>query len=384
MHTLTNIGVDCGIPFIKETIDDIHVCFKCKSVPTVPKQTDCGEIVCRDCVNMCCDNVRCPAFDDTRILRDISWLGMTCLFEEKGCLWIGSVSSFRNHIMNDCDFPERECDVCAENVVCKNMVKHKKNVSCKKKRMNRLNTVSKEIVKVSHAVLDCPLNCGSRIQQWLMTSHVFNDCSNAPLKCPLGNDCRYPCSKREKDEHVLRCIVKQSSQVLNVLNNTFHETITRTCRWRHKRGKTCYSYSFQFLIQNTVPMILRLTCSDSSEFLRVGIVKHFDVNEEKTYKRFLDELEVTVKIVNISKKKTHMYEDILDRSTIELHQYAFPLKRCSSMSSSILFDDPEYILRKNLLRNPKTKTHFSKYNKCTFVMSFTNRPTSNDNFPICM
>ena len=92
-------------------------CAICLSVLDEPLQTSCGHLFCAECIGGISDN--CPACrgnfttsPDGFNARKIGDITVKCPNAGRGCLWMGTLRESEDHLGNNCDYEEVQCEHC--------------------------------------------------------------------------------------------------------------------------------------------------------------------------------------------------------------------------------------------------------------------------------
>ena len=175
----------------------VHLtCARCGQVPSVPKRTGCGKIVCRSCVgynNQCpvCINSSCVAAHNTEYTQQINKLKTKCPIPQ--CKWNGKVAEVPEHLQH-CGDVIVTCQQCGTKVSRKHQSKHEdccplqiRNCFYCRKEGYAKDIIVHEKTECPWRKVECPNECGDlNIFYDKLDVHVEELC---PLRLVLCKRC---------------------------------------------------------------------------------------------------------------------------------------------------------------------------------------------------
>jgi len=179
-----------------------YSCILCSLILRVPVQTSCGHRCCLSCVKEkrgSSGTFICPfdgievteVFPDRFVEREILNLRCKCSFWRAGCLWIGLVREYEEHVSR-CDYINVPCDFCGKDIPRARLQEHLSQCDQRSERCKDCG----ESVKIStlrkHQQTTCPgtkikcSHCGKDIFRGQLVAHLERECNEAPAPCPFA------------------------------------------------------------------------------------------------------------------------------------------------------------------------------------------------------
>ncbi len=323
-------------------------CDVCKTFIDNPIQTGCSKLFCMKCFtkkqSRCCSKMKCGAEFDKRLKRSMGFLQIKCHFHKMNCSWKGNVATYERHIVSDCDFAKQECPLCRRHVVLKKINTHHTN----------------ECIKTSSGYEPCPLNCGAEIQTWTKESHVFNECTNAFLKCPLGENCHDVCLKPYWLRHLLNCVCLYPKEHFDVLEKKVYDRFKIKLKWNKSNDMVTYKGCKDVMFQNKFMMFFIVEHDTNSEHLTIRLENKCNIRHlwYTPLMQTLLKTRVTVTLINVMAKtddRTH-------------YDHRRPLPFDGKNVSNVSFCEPEFMNRFHMTYNSETNTCFTKEWESSFVV----------------
>ena len=213
-----------------EPLEDDFKCPICYEVLQEPHLTTCcgNHHICKGCMeNVKRVNGRCPlcqqkpfdGFIDKRFERQLNDLKAYCIYESKGCKWIGNFGKIEQHLNTgkengECQFVVVECPVsveCKEYFLRKNLKNHVSNV-CKYRQVICIycgfvstyqNITSLHLEKCTKYPLFCPNKCSNQTYPRNQLSTHLASCPEQEVDCTFSEmGCKEKIKRRALQEHL--------------------------------------------------------------------------------------------------------------------------------------------------------------------------------------
>ncbi len=299
----------------------------CKCFAPCPYQTDGGIMFCFFCEHPDGIEINRNAFFDVRLHRKLCQIKIICHFKNDGCKWIGDLICYDHHILFCCMFSKAKCSECCEIVSLINMKEHNETDKCKNYK-NRIES--------------CPLKCGHESENWIMQSHVVEECPESRNTCLWMYECLCERSKEEQDGHSLKCVEKNfeivSKKLFDLRNETFEFDFELLATKTLLRN-------FMFL-QNMLKAMLELNVNRFTMYLEVRLFL-FQTHKNVAIANVLKETKLTVGLTNLSSEA--------DKHGDHKRLLSIAPKGTSRFIS---FEERKFIFLENILKNKKTGTCF--------------------------
>ena len=213
-----------------EPVPEELICPICHEVLYQPKQTPCGHLFCKNCL----DNSRwsgarysqrkyrdsCPTcrtdcdygFQDKHTERKVNNLQITC--NNHPCEWKGSLCQLDGHKSGEwcegCQYEPVSCTLrCGEKVIRKDLEDHKEN-TCSLRRVDckycqwhgKAKEIETHYTKCLNYPLNCPNNCGEiGLPAQNMEDHL-RECPEQKTKCPYSTSgCTAIVKRKNLEDH---------------------------------------------------------------------------------------------------------------------------------------------------------------------------------------
>ena len=189
-----------------DRLEDRYICLVCMNLLTEPVLVECcGRHYCEKCFKngkrrrcpLCGQNT--PYMKDRGIVRDIKLLKVYCPNKEKGCTWVGELSTQVDHIQSHCGYVTVSCPrKCKESLFRKDLEAHKShNCLCRAYRCEHCGNRG-----TYHSITG---ECGQYGPCRRHGDGHYSECPRYPLHCP--NNCSETRTFKRKDipNHRKRC-----------------------------------------------------------------------------------------------------------------------------------------------------------------------------------
>ena len=208
----------------REYLEEL-VCPICHQIVFEPRQTNCGHLYCKKCLDDC-SNDQCPvcrqeykASEDHYNRRRVNGLKVKCKYQRNGCLWVGDLGDFAAHLER-CKTTCPYCNVELRSTLLSVHVSErcpKRPIVCPYCNVrlsydsNRENRLRWHYLRCQSFTHKCPNKCGGVYSFQALGQHIAKDCTEVVTICKYS---AYGCSatlKRKdlsdhldsrKDEHM--------------------------------------------------------------------------------------------------------------------------------------------------------------------------------------
>ncbi len=191
-----------------DPLEEQIFCSACSEILQEPYQvTCCGENLCMKCLGRIkserdnCPNCSAVSYFGTRndqLYEKIRRLRVHCLYEDRGCDWIGNIEELKLQHLNlegdqeACQFVKIKCPYCHELVNFETINRHRVDIClqrpfacqyCLTYQSTFADIMSNHRYVCSYWALQCANDCGELIMQMDMNNHIRNDCPLTVLDC---------------------------------------------------------------------------------------------------------------------------------------------------------------------------------------------------------
>lgn len=201
------------------------VCPICHQIVFEPRQTNCGHLYCRKCLDECLDDL-CPVCrqqyktsEDHYNRRRVNGLKVKCKYQRNGCKWFGDLGDFAIHLER-CKVTCPHCKVELRSTMLSVHVSErcpKRPIVCAFCKMrlsydsNRENRLRWHYLYCQFVTHKCPNKCGGAYSLQDLGQHIAKDCPEVVTICKFSP---YGCSVQlqrkdlsthldsRKDEHM--------------------------------------------------------------------------------------------------------------------------------------------------------------------------------------
>ncbi len=326
LRRIENIENPKALHYLDQTTKIHHERHLCNCSSTFPHQTNSGRIFCIFCEDMDDAEINRNAFFDKRLHRKLRKIQIKCHLNGDGCEWIGFLFSYEQHIVFDCKFAKAKCSECFKVVHLTNMNEHKTRSEC----LNHKNVFG-----------SCPLKCGHVCENWMMQSHVVEECPESRNSRSWRYECS--CRRSEDGEHSRKCVEKNFEIVSTKINKSTRDSFE--LYFEHIEVGTVYR-SKDVRLQNILTARVELTFNHNTQYLEVNVII-INNHKKEMFQKTLKETEIIVGLTNIDSRadKCADYKRVMSINATDMSCFTY-------------FHEPKFIFLENILKNDKTGTCF--------------------------
>lgn len=185
------------------------ICPICHQIVFEPRQTNCGHLYCRKCLDDC-SKAQCPvcrqeykANEDHYNRRRVNGLKVKCKYQANGCTWVGDLGDFAVHLER-CKVTCPHCSVEVRSALLSAHV----SMRCPKRPIvcsfcnahlsynaNRENRLRQHYLRCPSFTHKCPNKCGGAYSLRVLEQHIAKDCPEVVSLCTYS---AYGCSVKVK------------------------------------------------------------------------------------------------------------------------------------------------------------------------------------------
>lgn len=208
----------------REYLEEL-VCPICHQIVFEPRQTNCGHLYCKKCLDEC-SNDQCPvcrqvykASEDHYNRRRVNGLKAKCKYQRNGCSWVGDLGDLAVHLER-CKVTCPHCSVELRSALLSVHVSErcpKRPIVCPSCSAKLTHNPDRETRLRQHYLHcqsfkhKCPNRCGGAYSFQAIGKHIAMDCTEAVTACKYS---AYGCSAKlkrkdlpghldsKKDEHM--------------------------------------------------------------------------------------------------------------------------------------------------------------------------------------
>ncbi|RDD40711.1 TNF receptor-associated factor 4 [Trichoplax sp. H2] len=168
-------------PYFVNKLKKVYICPVCNEVMTEPFLfSSCDHSSCKSCLQQLLrDRQPCPVDGiniveeecevDTELQQRIAKLQVQCANRNIGCVWQGTYNQFQRHLSDECKFQSIQCPHnCGERINDCSLDDHVQN-------------------HCQYRIIRCQF-CENRIEARNMESH-WDQCDEFPVQCPIDHEC---------------------------------------------------------------------------------------------------------------------------------------------------------------------------------------------------
>ena len=189
-----------------------YKCPLCKGIFFHPVMDECSHIFCEECFEKAFNASKCCPVTKLELkTKPVKVLVMSDIIDKEslfcgnrgnGCTWQGLAKNLEDHLKNKCPKEYIPCpnQGCNTKMYREAFEAHEKEcgyrtVQCEyckiKLPFNKLKEHQENCPKFK---IECPQNCGEKVERQSVTEHIDKDCKNTLLKCPFDD---YGCQHGE-------------------------------------------------------------------------------------------------------------------------------------------------------------------------------------------
>lgn len=267
----------------------------------------CGEHYCQSCITpfiqekQPCPN--CSAEEFTTLLnvkyqQKILQLEVHCAFKDRGCTWVGPLSTLDKHvdsIEGDCQFLETDCpNHCQQKVVKNNLEAH----------------LAKECFERQYI---CPF-CSHQDTYSRVSDNHMQECPYLPIRCP--NFCGVTCEQDILSSHMLICPLEKGECefAFSGCKEKFLREDQESHLVKHQKQH------FSMLVKECSTM--KRTLQEKDEEMRA--LKESFVNEQRTKQKNIESLQKHVQDLQFNLRDMESSLKVISASQATQNFFRFP------------------------------------------------------------